>query len=186
MIKVEQFIEFIKSQQNSSILLEKWNSFYSSRTTSTNITDMKSSLVSVDVDNKKKKNVLSSTKNRCKHIMTKGGSVGNQCSSSAKEGGYCTKHMKSSNITENKVSKNKKNVVVQPTEKKVFELLKRPTLVLTKNEHGNYEHFETGYVFKKFSNSHIVVGKQVGKDIVQLNDDDLYNCKKYGFNTNQE
>jgi hypothetical protein len=66
-------------------------------------------------------------------------------------------------------------------EKKVQELLKKPTetLRLKKNKHGKYEHSATGFVFDPQTKE--VFGKQQEETVVSLSLADIEVCKQLGF-----
>jgi len=67
-----------------------------------------------------------------------------------------------------------------PAEKPVLKQSVIPTIQISRNKHGNYEHNETGLVFSK--NDKIVIGKQAsdGK-ILDLTKDDIELCSQYKF-----
>ena len=65
------------------------------------------------------------------------------------------------------------------TSKPVFKVIEQPPLAIRTNKFGNLEHPETKLVFNK---DKIVIKKQLddGK-VADLNDDDIQECKKFGF-----
>ena len=52
-------------------------------------------------------------------------------------------------------------------------------VVIKRNEHGNYEHADTGLVFN--SKTREVIGKQVGADVVEITKDDIVECNRLNF-----
>jgi hypothetical protein len=75
----------------------------------------------------------------------------------------------------------KKVIKVAQEEKKVQEILRKPTetLRLKKNKNGNYEHPPTGLVFDPQTKE--VFGKQVGDSLLPLTLEDVELCKQYCF-----
>jgi hypothetical protein len=74
---------------------------------------------------------------------------------------------------------------VKNTKKTDSEIIKKitsdiPVFLLKQNDHGNFEHAETGFVFDKHTET--VIGKQE-KDgtISELLEDDIETCKKFKF-----
>jgi hypothetical protein len=51
-------------------------------------------------------------------------------------------------------------------------------LSITRNEHGNYEHKATNFVFNQ---EKLVYGKQVGDKVLPLTASDVENCKRHSF-----
>jgi hypothetical protein len=85
--------------------------------------------------------------------------------------------------SEENVPKAKKVVksVVAVEEKKIQEIVKKPTetLRLKKNKQGNYEHADTGFVFDPSTKE--VFGKQQGESVIPLALADVETCKQLGF-----
>lgn len=54
-----------------------------------------------------------------------------------------------------------------------------PLIQIRRNKYGNFEHEPTNLVFDR--DEKIVIGKQVGENIIELSEDDIENCKKYKF-----
>lgn len=64
----------------------------------------------------------------------------------------------------------------------VQKINKCEPLKVSRNKYGNYEHKETGFIFKNNSNNSgpgIVIGKQNGEVIEELNEKDIELCNKY-------
>jgi len=82
-------------------------------------------------------------------------------------------------VTKPTVKKAVKEVAKE--EKKVQEILKKPTetLRLKKNKQGNYEHTATGFVFDPQSKE--VFGRQQEDTVIPLGLSDVETCKQYGF-----
>jgi hypothetical protein len=123
--------------------------------------------------------------NMCVYIFTKGANAGEQCTCKPKDGAmYCSKHKKYEGTEQKSAKKTvlpvpKKSVV--PVPKKVTPPIKKPNLVLVRNKKlDKFFHQETGLVFKS-EQEKIVIGKIDNDSIVKLNEDDIDNCKKFGF-----
>lgn len=52
-------------------------------------------------------------------------------------------------------------------------------VVIKRNEHGNYEHSETGLVFNPKTRE--VIGKQVGVEVVEITKEDIQECNRLNF-----
>lgn len=52
-------------------------------------------------------------------------------------------------------------------------------VIIKRNEQGNYEHPDTGFVFNQKTRE--VIGKQVGADIVELTKEDIHECNRLNF-----
>jgi hypothetical protein len=123
--------------------------------------------------------------NACAYVFTKGANAGEQCTCKPKDGAmYCSKHKKYES-TEQKSAKKpvlpvpKKSVV--PVTKKVTPPIKKINLVLLRNKKlDKFYHQETGLVFKS-EQEKIVIGRIDDDSIVKLNEEDIDNCKKFGF-----
>ena len=177
-IKISRVIEFFNEQKNAEELKKLFDEF------------INKTILKLPTDNTSKNKV----KETCKHELVKGKLAGTKCTTIATMDGYCKKHMKkeSKETKEKKTCEKEVKETVKKVKKekkennlpKVIETIKKPTIVIGRNEYGNYEHTETGFVFKRTSeNLNVVIGKQVDNEVVDLDEDDLILCNKYGFNT---
>jgi len=123
--------------------------------------------------------------NLCVYVFTKGANAGEQCTCKPKDGAmYCSKHKKYEGTEQKSAKKTvlpvpKKSVV--PVSKKVTPPIKKPNLVLVRNKKlDKFFHQETGLVFKS-EQEKIVIGRIDSDSIVKLNEEDVDNCKKFGF-----
>jgi hypothetical protein len=123
--------------------------------------------------------------NCCPYVLAKGTNAGEQCGCKPKNGAvYCSKHKKYEGTASKSAKKSplpvpKKTIV--PTTKKVTPPIKKPNLVLIRNKKINkFVHQESGLVFKSEKEKN-VIGKLRDDKIDELSDEDISNCKKYGF-----
>ena len=79
-----------------------------------------------------------------------------------------------------KVAKAKKEAV-PPLDKNVLAKMTSTlsNVVIRRNQHGNYEHPDTGFVFN--SKTREVIGKQVDDEVVDLTKDDINECNRLNF-----
>ena len=79
-----------------------------------------------------------------------------------------------------KVAKAKKETV-PPLDKNVLSKMTSTlsNVVIRRNQHGNYEHPDTGFVFN--SKTREVIGKQVDDEVVDLTKDDINECNRLNF-----
>ena len=79
-----------------------------------------------------------------------------------------------------KVKKEEKKLDAPTVQKLVKSDMPERRFALRKNQFGNYEHKETGFVFDPMTKS--VFGKQVGDQVrTQLSFSDVELCKQFGF-----
>jgi len=123
--------------------------------------------------------------NCCPYVFAKGANAGEQCGCKPKNGAvYCSKHKKYEGTEPKSAKKSplpvpKKTIV--PTTKKVTPPIKKPNLVLIRNKKINkFVHQESGLVFKSEKEKN-VIGKLRDDKIAELSEEDISNCKKYGF-----
>ena len=122
----------------------------------------------------------------CPYIFTKGVNSGEICGSKPKNGAtYCSKHKKYEGMECHSSTKKKllpvtkKSIV--PVVKKVNSCIKKPNLILIRHKKINkFIHPESGLVFKS-DKEKIVIGKLHDDKIIDLDESDIDNCKKYGF-----
>ena len=122
----------------------------------------------------------------CPYIFTKGVNSGEMCGSKPKNGAtYCSKHKKYEGMECHSSTKKKllpvtkKSIV--PAVKKVNSCIKKPNLILIRHKKINkFIHPESGLVFKS-DKEKIVIGKLHDDKIIDLDESDIDNCKKYGF-----
>ena len=122
----------------------------------------------------------------CPYVFAKGANAGEVCGSKPKNGAtYCSKHKKyegtepRSSTKKTLLPTTKKSIV--PVVKKVSPAIKKPNLILIRHKKINkFIHPETGLVFKS-DKEKIVIGKLDNDKIIDLDESDIDNCKKYGF-----
>lgn len=80
----------------------------------------------------------------------------------------------------------KKQTKMSPgTKKNIIDKLKKdaPTVVIRRNDHGNYEHSDTRLIFDTITKN--VIGKQLNDgSVIDISKEDIESCKKYNFNYN--
>ena len=74
-----------------------------------------------------------------------------------------------------------KKEAVPPLDKNVLAKMTSTlsNVVIRRNQHGNYEHPDTGFVFN--SKTREVIGKQVDDEVVDLTKDDINECNRLNF-----
>jgi hypothetical protein len=126
---------------------------------------------------------------QCHYVYTRKPREGERCKVQVKsEGNYCSTHKK----CENKIPKEKSVIPkVLKTEKESpkkespkKEVIRKPTFRLN-NDIKKHVHPETNLVLKSATDKKII-GKLVDKKIVDLTEDDIEVCKKYGFAIDEE
>lgn len=70
-----------------------------------------------------------------------------------------------------------KKVTSTPIAKKLTSAV--PVTAVRRNQYGNHEHPETSLIFDKKTNK--VIGKQNGKNVDELTDEDIDTCNQYKF-----
>lgn len=84
-----------------------------------------------------------------------------------------------------KITTKPKKKMSPGTKQTIIDKLKKeaPAVVIRRNEHGNYEHSETGFLFDPVQK--LVIGKQSPDGtVIDISKDDIELCKKYNFNYN--
>jgi hypothetical protein len=117
-------------------------------------------------------------KKTCPFVLTKGANQGNACGANVKDGDFCSKHAKSAD-------KPKKKEPIVPKAK--VHQKQESSLVLVKRDIGGkprHIHLQTGLVVKEGTENAtpiVINGVKRNDTIEALTDDDIENCKKYGF-----
>jgi hypothetical protein len=119
---------------------------------------------------------------QCNYVYTRKPRSGERCSVKVKSGGlYCSTHKGS----ENKSPK-EKSVIPKVTKKESpkkespkKEVIRKPTFRLN-NDIKKHVHPETNLVLKSATDKKII-GKLENKEIIDLTEEDIEICKKYGF-----
>ena len=143
-------------------------------------------VVEKKVEEKVEEKVTPSKETRyCPYIFAKGVNIGQQCTCKPKKGAvYCSKHKKYEGTEPKSVKKSplpaaKKTIV--PVSKKLTPPVKKPNVILVKNKKiDKFVHQESSLVFKSEKEKN-VIGRLCDDKIVDLSDEDIDNCKKYGF-----
>ena len=131
-----------------------------------------------EVEDAKPAEAAKPVKKTCPFILTKGANQGNACGSNVKDGDFCSKHAKSAD-------KPKKKEPIVPKAK--VHQKQESSLVLVKRDIGGkprHIHLQTGLVVKEGTENAtpiVINGVKRNDTIEALNDDDIENCKKYGF-----
>lgn len=119
----------------------------------------------------KGKSVPQTTEKKIQSICTYKTKTGKQCDKKTVGGALkCVTHAK----LEASIPKKKSEDVPEPKEKKV------PTsVIIRKNQYGNYEDPESHIIFSKKDKA--AIGKQVGRNVIALKKEDIALCEKYGW-----
>lgn len=77
--------------------------------------------------------------------------------------------------------KTKKKKKYEHSEPAVFNKVREccPTIILLRNENGDFEHKETGFIFDETTK--LVIGKKGKQGIVNITISDVQTCKELGF-----
>ena len=122
--------------------------------------------------------------NGCPYKFIKGAKQDQTCGSKAKEGNvYCSRHRKHEGTepNERKSSPDPKRSTVKPEKSKSFSHVKSIQRVLRHNKKlDTLWHPETCLVFKS-AKERTVVGKWVDDKLVDLTEDDIDECRRWGF-----
>ena len=132
--------------------------------------------------------IPSSPGGECPYMYQKGKRKGEICAAKARKNGtYCSRHKKHENSEPKKVGKTplpkprSKGKSLASSKRKSPRRSPQEKLVLRNNRKlGVLWHSLSGMVFKS-KNERIVVGKVVNDKVVDLEEDDVETCKKYGF-----
>ena len=116
----------------------------------------------------------------CTWKMIRGERKGQDCGNTPVEGGqYCKTHAQAVSKKQTKSPVKPKAQPKPKVEPNVIRIVKHPKL-------SKPWHEETGFVFEKIGKSHIVCGKVVKGEILDLTDNDFETCEKYGFEYHKE
>lgn len=132
----------------------------------------------------KTKSVDSADPNGCPYKFIKGAKQDTTCGAKAKEGNvYCSRHKKyeGTEPKERKSSPDPKRSTVKSNKSKSRSPAKSTQRVLRKNKKlDKLWHPETGLVFKS-AKERTVVGKCVDDKLIDLTEEDIEECRKWGF-----
>ena len=132
----------------------------------------------------KTNSVASADPNGCPYKFIKGAKQDTTCGAKAKEGNvYCSRHKKyeGTEQKERKSSPDPKLSTVKPKKSKSRSPAKSTQRVLRKNKKlDKLWHPETGLVFKS-AKERTVVGKCVDDKLIDLTEEDIEECRKWGF-----
>lgn len=118
----------------------------------------------------------------CSYEFKKGKNIGSKCSAKAADGTlFCKKHSAGQSEKTEAPAKRKKATPVEEIKTEVAKSIdeKKEKFVLRRNEHGNYEHPTTHFIFDK--NTKEVIGKQVGDIVEQITAEDIETCRLNSF-----
>ena len=143
--------------------------------------DIKVSMSSTTKTKKSPAKSASSNEDGCPYEFQRGDKSGTVCGSSPKDGSsYCARHKKYE-------GQEKKDRKIVPAPKRSIKpkkvkspVPKKVNRVLRKHSSGTLWHPETSLVFKS-SNDRIVTGKMIDDKIVPLKEEDVDECKRWGF-----
>ena len=131
---------------------------------------------------------------QCQYVYTRKPKTGERCSVKVKNGGcYCSTHKAYENKSPKekavipKVSKSQKESPQKESPRKESpkkEVIRKPTFRIN-NDIKKHVHPETNLVLKSASDKKII-GKLEDKKIVDLNEEDVETCKKWGFVIDEE
>jgi predicted DNA-binding WGR domain protein len=128
--------------------------------------------------------VASADPNGCPYKFIKGAKQDTTCGAKAKEGNvYCSRHKKyeGTEPKERKSSPDPKRSTVKSKKSKSRSPAKSTQRVLRKNKKlDKLWHPETGLVFKS-AKERTVVGKCVDDKLIDLTEEDIEECRKWGF-----
>jgi predicted DNA-binding WGR domain protein len=132
----------------------------------------------------KTNSVASADPNGCPYKFIKGTKQDTTCGAKAKEGNvYCSRHKKyeGTEPKERKSSPDPKRSTVKHKKSESRSPVKSTQRVLRKNKKlDKLWHPETGLVFKS-ANERTVVGKCVDDKLIDLAEEDIEECRKWGF-----
>jgi predicted DNA-binding WGR domain protein len=132
----------------------------------------------------KTNSVASEDPNGCPYKFIKGAKQDTTCGAKAKEGNvYCSRHKKyeGTEPKERKSSPDPKRSTVKSKKSKSRSPPKSTQRVLRKNKKlDKLWHPETGLVFKS-AKERTVVGKCVDDKLIDLTEEDIEDCRKWGF-----
>jgi hypothetical protein len=131
---------------------------------------------------------------QCQYVYTRKPKTGERCSVKVKNGGcYCSTHKAYENKSPKekavipKVSKSQKESPQKESPRKESpkkEVIRKPTFRIN-NDIKKHVHPETNLVLKSASDKKII-GKLEDKKIIDLNEEDVETCKKWGFAIDEE
>ena len=128
--------------------------------------------------------VASADPNGCPYKFIKGTKQDTTCGAKAKEGNvYCSRHKKyeGTEPKERKSSPDPKRSTIKSKKSKSRSPAKSTQRVLRKNKKlDKLWHPETGLVFKS-AKERTVVGKCVDDKLIDLTEEDIEECRKWGF-----
>lgn len=184
---IKEYVQRISSKYNEidvDDLEELWNEVSKSM----KISDKPSNVITKST-NRKTSNGKSTDSSGCPYVFIKGTRQDQTCGAQAKEGDtYCSRHKK----YEGTVQKERKSTpdttrsTVKPKKSKSRSPEKDVKRVLRKNKTiDRLWHPETGLVFRSFK-ERVVVGKCVDDKINPLTEDDIDECRKWGFSFEED
>jgi hypothetical protein len=131
---------------------------------------------------------------QCQYVYTRKPKAGERCTVKVKNGGcYCSTHKAYENKSPKektvipKVSKSQKESPKKELPKKESpkkEVVIKPTFIPNRDI-NKHVHPDTNLVLKSASDKKII-GRLENKKIVDLNEEDIENCKKWGFRIDEE
>lgn len=181
---IDNYIECI-SDKYENIDVDDLHEIWNTVSKETKINECSTS--NTQLPSKKKTSPKTSDQNVCPYKFIKGTKQDQTCGSKVKEGNsYCSRHKKyeGSDVKERKSSPDPVGSVrntVKPPKSKSRSPVKSTQRVIRKNKKiDKLWHPETGLVFKS-AKERTVIGKCIDDKITHLTDDDIDECRKWGF-----
>ena len=181
---VEEFAKVLSKDFNLPYdeVIKRWSSSLVGKESSSPSSSSSGSSGSSTKSSKVPKRLSKAENGTCQYVFKKGKNSGQNCGTtpSALGAKYCKKHMGTDDKVQKKpVEKKIKNTTSlgEVTSPQIGE--NKPSLILRKNEYGNYEDTITHFVFN--SKTKLVVGVQSGEKVRPLSDEDKELCKEKNF-----